>query len=109
MPIGFAVALLVLSAPESFAQRTKFESLRQCERQAAVQFRRHNPTFKHFMIDRSSVHEDKFADKIGIQFVSTIFYGKATLDSAFGPRLVRFICLHPGYGKEPIFVYTLPE
>jgi hypothetical protein len=92
-----------------FAQRTKFDGLRQCERAAAVQFRRHDPAFKRFMIDRASVFEDKFADKIGAQFISTIFHGKASYEAAGGPKPVRFICLHPGYGQEPVFVYTLPE
>ncbi len=104
-----AAGLFLFAASDGYAQRTKFESLRQCEHRAAIQFRKRYPGFRHFMIDRSSVYEEKFADKIGTQFVSTIFYGKATYESVGGSRSVRFICLHPGFGKAPVFVYPLPE
>ena len=63
------------------AQRNKFDGLRQCERHASAQFRKHNPQFRRFVIDRASVHEDKYADQIGTQFVSTIYHGKAMLEA----------------------------
>lgn len=104
-----AVAFVVLASTSALAQRTKFNGLRECERRAAVQFIRHNPAFKRFMIDRASVSEDKFADRIGAQFVSTVYYGKGVYEAASGPKIVRFICLHAGYRKGPVFVYTMPE
>jgi hypothetical protein len=105
--IGLVVAAL-LPTP-AVAQRTKFEGLRQCERYAAVQFRRSNPLFRRFVIDRASIGEDKFADRVGTQFVSTLYYGKGMFEAASGPKPVRFICMHAGYKKGPLFVYTLPE
>jgi hypothetical protein len=101
-------ATLVLPSAAS-AQRTKFDGLRQCERFGALQFRKQNPAFRRFMIDRSSVGEDKYVDQVGQQFVSTIYHGKATYEAAAGPKQMRFICLHAGYRRGPVFVYTLPE
>lgn len=102
-----ATALILPSAAS--AQRTKFDGLRQCERFGALQFRKQNPAFRRFLIDRSSVSEDKFVDQVGQQFVSTIYHGRATFEAGNGPKPVRFICLHAGYRRGPVFVYTLPE
>ena len=99
----------LLWAPPAQAQRTKFDGLRQCERHAALKFRRHNPQFRRFMIDRSNVDEDKYADQVGTQFVSTIYHGKGTYEAGSGPKPVRFICLHGGYRRGAVFVYTLAE
>jgi hypothetical protein len=104
-----ALAAVLLLPTAASAQRTKFDGLRQCERFGALQFRKHNPAFRRFMIDRSSVSEDKFVDQVGQQFVSTIYHGKAIYEAAAGPKHVRFICLHAGYRRGPVFVYTLPE
>jgi hypothetical protein len=104
---GAAIAVLISSS--AFAQRNNFDALRECEHYAALQFKRHNPAFRRFIIDRAGVSEDKFADKIGTQFVSTIYHGKATYEAASGPKRERFICLHAGYRRRPVFVYTLPE
>jgi len=105
--IAIAAALLLPSAAS--AQRTKFDGLRQCERFGALQFRKQNPAFRRFLIDRATVSEDKYADQVGQQFVSSIYHGKATYEAANGPKPVRFICLHAGYRRGPVFVYTLPE
>ena len=105
--ILFAAVLMLPTAAS--AQRTKFDGLRQCERYGALQFRKHNPSFRRFLIDRSTVSEDKFVDQVGQQFVSTIYHGKATFEAGSGPKQVRFICLHAGYRRGPVFVYTLPE
>jgi hypothetical protein len=101
-----AVALPATAAPRS---KTRFDGIRDCERLAAVQFRRHNPAFKRFLIDRASVEDDKYADKVGPTFISTIYHGRGTYDAATGPRPTRFICLHGGAGSNAVFVYTLPD
>jgi hypothetical protein len=36
------------------------------------------------VIDRAGVSEDKYADRIGTQFVSTVYHGKAMLDAGSG-------------------------
>jgi hypothetical protein len=102
------LAALFFSSPAS-AQRNKFDGLRQCERHASAQFRKVNPQFRRFVIDRSSVSEDKHAAPIGLQFVSTVYHGKAMLDNGNGEKTVRFICLHAGYKRGPLFVYTMAE
>jgi hypothetical protein len=101
-----ALAPLAAAAPRS---KTKFDGIRDCERLGSVQFKRHNPAFKRFVIDRSSVENDKYADKVGQIFVSTIYHGKATYEASTGPRPARFICLHGGVGQGAAFVYTMPE
>jgi hypothetical protein len=103
--------LILLAAPANAARRgyTKFDGIRDCERVAAAQFRRHNPTFRRFLIDRANIETDRFADRVGATFVSTIYHGKATYEAASGPKTTRFICLHGGMGRGAVFVYTLPE
>jgi len=105
---GLLLAALVFSSP-ALAQRNKFDGLRQCERHASAQFRKTNPQFRRFVIDRSSANEEKYADQIGTQFVSTIYHGKAMLEMGSGEKSVRFICLHAGYKRGPLFVYTMAE
>jgi hypothetical protein len=105
---GVLLAALFFSSSAS-AQRSKFDGLRQCERHAAAQFRKTNPQFRRFVIDRASASEDKYAAPIGLQFVSTIYHGKAMLDNGNGEKAMRFICLHAGYKRGPLFVYTMAE
>ena len=109
--ISLAAAVCVLcAAPAALAQKSTEDGLRDCEKLAAVKFKQENPAFKKFAITRADVEEDKFADKVGTQFVSTIYHGKAVYQAAGGePADVRFICLHGGLGKGAVFVYTLPR
>ena len=109
--LAAGVLLLALALPVSAAPRakTKFDGIRDCERMGSVQFKRHNPAFKRFVIDRSTVEHDKYADKVGQTFVSTIYHGKATYEASTGPRPARFICLHGGVGQGAAFVYTMPD
>ena len=58
---------------------------------------------------RADVEEDKFADKVGAQFVSTVYHGRATYQAGGTADEVRFFCLHAGLGKGAVFVYTLPR
>lgn len=106
-----AALMLALALPATAAPRakTRFDGIRDCERLAGVQFRRHDPAFKRFTIDRAKVEVDKYADKVGSSFVSTIYHGRATYDAGKGPKPTRFICLHGGVGQDAVFVYTLPD
>ena len=104
-----AVALCALAFGPALAQKSTEDGLRDCEKLAAVKFKQENPAFKKFAITRADVEEDKFADKVGSQFVSTVYHGKATYQAAGAPDEVRFICLHGGVGKGAVFVYTLPR
>ncbi len=109
-PLLAGVLLLALSLPATAAPRakTRFDGIRDCERLAAVQFKRHNPAFRRFTIDRAKVEDDKYADSVGTTFVSTIYHGKATYEAGKGPLPTRFICMHGGGGRGAVFVYTLP-
>jgi len=107
------VAALVLAAlaasPSAFAQKSTADGLKDCEKLAALKFKRENSAFKKFEIVRADAEEDKFTDKVGTQFVSTVYHGKAKYQAAGEPQDVRFICLHAGVGKGAVFVYTLPR
>jgi hypothetical protein len=108
--LALAVAVCAFcAAPSALAQKSTEDGLRDCEKLAATKFKQENPAFKRFAIDRSGVEEDKFADKVGVQFVSTVYHGKAVYQSGGEPDNVRFICLHGGLGKGAVFVYTLPR
>jgi len=102
-------ALCALAVAPALAQKSTEDGLRDCEKLAAVKFKQENPAFKKFAISRPDVEEDKFADKVGSQFVSTVYHGKAVLQDTGAPQNVRFICLHGGLGKGAVFVYTLPR
>jgi hypothetical protein len=104
-----ALLCLLCTAPSALAQKSTEDGLRDCEKLAAVKFKRENPDFKKFAIDRADAEEDKFADKVGTQFVSTVYHGKAVYQSSGEPDNVHFICLHGGLGKGAVFVYTLPR
>jgi hypothetical protein len=107
--LALAAAFCALAAaPAALAQKSTEDGLRDCEKLAAVKFKRDNAAFKHFTIDRASVEEDKFVDKVGSQFVSTVYHGKASYQDTGVAQAVRFICLHAGVGKGAVFVYTLP-
>jgi hypothetical protein len=98
---------LLLPGSPAIAQRTTSDGLLGCERYAAVEFKRRNPAFRRFVIDRASVAVDRFADRVGSQFVSTVYHGRASYDPGSGARTVRFVCLHGGVERGPLFVYAL--
>jgi hypothetical protein len=104
-----ALALLPAAIEAAPRAKTRFDAIRDCERAGAAQFLRHNPAFRRFLIDRTHLVADKYADQVGNAFVSTIFHGRATYEAGAGPRKVQFICLHGGVGRDALFVYTLPE
>jgi hypothetical protein len=108
MKLALATLLCALAAVPALAQKSTEDGLRDCEKLAAVMFKRENAAFKSFGIERASVEEDKFADKVGTQFVSTVYHGKAVVQDTGAPQNVGFICLHAGLGKGAVFVYTLP-
>ena len=111
LKIALALVLCALGgAGSALAQKSTEDGLRDCEKLAAVKFKPKNSAFKKFAITRADVEEDKFADKVGTQFVSAIYHGKAVYQAAAGePADVRFICLHGGLGKGAVFVTTLPR
>ena len=104
-----ALVLVSFLAPAALAQKSTEDGLRDCEKLAAKKFKQDNPRFKGFDIDRAGVNEDKFADKVGTQFVSTVYHGSAVYKVSDTFQQVRFICLHGGFGKGAVFVYTLPR
>jgi hypothetical protein len=107
--LALVAALCSLAAVPALAQKSTEDGLRDCEKLAAKKFKQENAAFKKLEIVRTDVEEDKFADKVGTQFVSTVYHGKAVYQAGGEPDQVRFICLHGGLGKGAVFVYTLPR
>jgi hypothetical protein len=100
---------LALSSVPAQAQRTRFQGITQCARFGSVQFSRRDPMFRRFVIERVTVQDEKFAGMAGNQFISTVYYGRATYEAAGGPKRMRFVCLHAGTAKGAVFVYVMPE
>ncbi len=111
MGVRLAASRLCARSPlaPALAQKSTEDGLRDCEKLAAIKFKQENSAFKKFAIARADVEEDKFADKVGTQFVSTVYHGKAIYQAAGEPAEVRVICLHGGLGKGAVFIYTLPR
>jgi hypothetical protein len=107
--ISLAVLLALAPSAPVHAQTSKFDGVRGCERFGAVQFKRRNPAFRRFRIERTSVTVDRVARMVGNQYVATVYSGKAVYDDGHGSKPVRFVCLHGGIGKGPLFVYTLAD
>jgi hypothetical protein len=107
--LALVAALCSLAAVTALAQKSTEDGLRDCEKLAAKKFKQENAAFKKLEIVRADVEEDKFADKVGTQFVSTVYHGNAVYQAGGEPDQVRFICLHGGLGKGAVFVYTLPR
>jgi hypothetical protein len=105
--IGAVLMSLAATADAAPRVKTRFDGIRDCERLAAVQFKRHNPAFRRFTIDRARVTVDRYSDRVGSSFVSAIYHGGATYDGGRGPEFTRFICLQGG--SDALFVYTLPD
>jgi hypothetical protein len=105
--LALIATLCALAAAPAAAQWSTESGLQDCEKLAAVKFKQENTAFKKFTITRAGVEEEKFADKVGSQYVATVYHGMAIYD-AFGRQTpVRFLCLHGGVGKGAVFVYTL--
>jgi hypothetical protein len=109
MKLACVAALCALCVAPALAQKSTEDGLKDCEKLAAIKFKQENPVFKTFSIARADIEEGKFADKVGTQFVSTVYHGKAMYQSSGEPADVRFICLHGGLGKGAVFVYTMPK
>ena len=105
--IGVVLALIIISPAQ--AQRTRFDGIRQCERHAGMQFRRHDPQFRRFFIYRSGVTTKRLAERVGSQFITTVYHGQALYEAAGGAQIVRFICLHAGIVRGPVFVYAFAD
>jgi hypothetical protein len=105
--LGAVLASLTATADAAPRAKTRFDGIRDCERLAAVQFKRHNPAFRRFTIDRADVTVDRFSDRVGNNFVSAVYHGRATYDAGKGPESTSFICLQGGTGA--LFVYALPD
>jgi hypothetical protein len=67
------------------------------------------PGFKSLQLnDNGLLFVDKFEASVGSQFVSSVIHGEGRLVLDSGSSAIRFICLHAGMGKGPVFFYLLP-
>ena len=108
-PLPLAAVLALAAASPAAAQFTRYDALHRCESYAAIDFKRRNPAFRRFTIDRASTRVDRYASPVGNQYVSAVYTGRALYDAGAGLRIVRFVCLDGGLLKGPVFVYALPD
>jgi hypothetical protein len=101
-----AVALGVALADDAAAQA--YDGIADCERHAKAVYSR-DPNFKSFVIDRSTVEEERFDNKIGSQHVEAIWRGRATYTNRREMRSRSFICLHGGGDTGALFIYLMPR
>jgi hypothetical protein len=84
------------------------DGIADCERHAKAVYGR-DADFKSFVIDRRTVEEERFDDKIGSQHVEAIWRGRATYTSRREMRSRSFICLHAGGSNGALFIYMMPR
>jgi hypothetical protein len=85
-----------------------YEGIADCERHAKAVYSR-DADFKSFVIDRRTVEEERFDNKIGSQHVESIWRGRATYTNRREMRSRSFICLHDGGDKGALFIYLMPR
>jgi hypothetical protein len=103
-----AALIAILSASSASAQRTTLRGLTDWSRYAAATFKRQEPAFRRFVIDRASVRTDRLGRMVGNQYITAIFSGGASYDAGGGARNVTFVCLHNSE-KGALLVYTVPR
>jgi hypothetical protein len=99
------VASVAMLAGGAVAQ--PYDGIGDCESHATAYYKARDSEFRSFVINRNTVEESAFEDKVGSQHVSAIFDGRATYTDRRGKRTGRFICLHAGSGKGAVFVYMI--
>jgi hypothetical protein len=102
-----AVALGAAIVAGNAAAQT-YDGIADCERLAKAVYSR-NADFKSFVIDRKSVEEERFDDKVGSQHVEAIWRGRAIYSNRREMRSRTFICLHGGGDKGALFIYMMPR
>jgi hypothetical protein len=67
------------------------------------------PGFKTLELKTNDLlFEDDFNRFTGSQYVNTVIHGEGNLVLASGASPIRFVCLHAGAGKGPVFFYIMP-
>jgi hypothetical protein len=102
-----ALALAAATVAGDAAAQT-YDGVADCERHAKAVYGR-DSDFKSFVIDRRTVEEERFDNKIGTQHVETIWRGRATYTNRREMRSRSFICLHAGGDKGALFIYMMPR
>ena len=93
-----AVALLLIATP-AWA-----DEVSDCERYAVELSKRLSMGIVKAEIDRGdTLSHNLFQDKVGTVMVASEIVGFARITYDKGPKRQRFVCLHPGDKKKPIY------
>jgi hypothetical protein len=84
------------------------DEIADCEARLVGDAKRFDTGISSVRFDRADIRFDKYAAKVGSQFVSSVIYGPADIQGKGGPQRLTVICLHGGTGIGPVFAYTLP-
>ena len=99
-PRGLLLTLAIFAAPVTAAA----DGLEDCARYALEFNKRQGGNITRIKIERGgSLTENRFDDMVGSQRVSTEYMGFAQITTGTETKRLRFVCLHPGGGKEPVY------
>lgn len=103
-----ALALAICLAGLAKSSAIASDKLEECREFGIKEFA--NTTgFKTIKLARNGgLFEDKFNAFAGSQYVSDVIHGEGELVLEAGASPIRFICLHAGAGKGPVFFYISP-
>ena len=85
-----------------------YDGIADCERHARAYYGR-DADFRNFVIDRKTVNEITYDDKVGVQYIAAIWRGQATYTSQREKFTRTFICLHGGGQVGALFIHLLPR
>ncbi len=87
----------------------QYDGARDCESFANAFYKKHDSSFKRFIIDRNTVEEIAFDDNVGSQHVTAIFRGRAKYMDTERTVTGTFICLHGGPRNSALFIHLIPN
>ena len=101
-----ACLFLVMINPAQAQQ----DFLAECERFGVAFTKKHGASTSNIKIERgNALSVNRFDDSVGSQFVSSEFSGFAVITDGEGARRQRFVCLHEGAGKRPVYFGLFDE
>ncbi len=86
------------------------DKVTDCERYGLAFLKKVGASVSKIEIDRGpSFYDNIYNAKVGSQFVSSEYFGIATVTSPEGVKKEHFVCLHAGDGKQPVYFGLVPE
>ena len=106
----FVLLPIVATIACALALPAKADGIDDCERYALAFGKKQGWSETKIKIDRGdSLNDNRFDAQVGKQYVSTEYMGFAQLTSPTGTRRLRFVCLHEGDKKKPVYFGVFPD